>query len=79
MKKIRAGKKEGSTIVIHGEMTIAATIKKHPKTAFVFLEYGLHCPGCPMSQPETIKEATKLHGLDLKKFLYDLNKAAKAT
>lgn len=59
------------------EMTIAEVLKKYPKTAFVFLDYGLHCIGCPMAAPETIEEAAKLHRLDLKKFLKDLNKAIK--
>ncbi len=62
------------------EMTIGEVLKKYPKTAFVFLDYGLHCISCPMAQTETsetIEEAVKLHRLDLKKFLKDLNKAIK--
>jgi len=59
------------------EMTIGEVIKKYPKTAFVFIDYGLHCVGCPMAIPETIEEAAKLHRIDLKKFLEDLNKAIK--
>jgi len=58
------------------KMTIAEVIRKYPKTAFFFIDYGLHCVGCPMAEPETIEEAAKLHGLDLKKFLKDLNAAA---
>jgi len=58
------------------EMTIGEVMKKYPKTAFVFIDYGLHCVGCPMAQPETIEEAAKLHRIDLKRFLEDLNKAA---
>lgn len=63
--------------VIGEKMTIAEVIKKYPKTAFVLIDYGLHCIGCPMASPETIKEAAKLHRIDLKKFLRDLNKATK--
>jgi hybrid cluster-associated redox disulfide protein len=59
------------------EMSIGEVIQKYPKTTFVFLEYGLHCVGCPMAAPETIEEAVKLHGINLKKFLEDLNKIAK--
>ena len=59
------------------EMTIGEVIQKYPKATFVFLEYGLHCVGCPMASPETIEEAAKLHGINLKKFLEDLNKIAK--
>ena len=58
------------------KMTIGEVIKKYPRTVFVFVDYGLHCVGCPMVEPETIKEAAKLHRIDLKKFLKDLNKRA---
>ncbi len=57
------------------EMTIGEAMEKYPKIAFVFIDYGLHCVGCPMANPETIEEAAKLHQIDLKKFLNDLNKA----
>jgi len=56
------------------EMTISEVIKKYPKTAFLFIDYGLHCVGCPIAQGETIEEAAKVHRLDLEKFLEDLNK-----
>lgn len=59
------------------EMTIGDIIKEYPKTTFVFIDYGLHCVGCPLAQNDTIEEAAKLHRLDLKKFLEDLNKAVK--
>jgi hybrid cluster-associated redox disulfide protein len=59
------------------EMTIGEVLQKYPKTAFVFLDYGLYCAGCPMASPETIKEAAKFHGVNLEKFLEDLNKATK--
>lgn len=62
---------------INKEMTISGAMKRYPKTTFVFIEYGLHCPGCPMAEPETIEEAAKVHHLDLKKFLQDLNKTVK--
>jgi len=52
-------------------------MKKYPKTAFVFIDHGLHCVGCPMADPETIEEAATLHRIDLKKFLNDLNSTIK--
>lgn len=58
------------------EMKIAEVIRQYPKTIFVFIDYGLHCVGCPAAEPETIEEAAKLHRIDLKKFLTDLNKVA---
>ncbi len=58
------------------KMPINEVIKKYPKTVFVFMDYGLHCVGCPMGFSETIEEAANLHQLDLEKLLNDLNKAA---
>jgi len=59
------------------EMTIGEVIKKYPKTIFVFIDYGLHCIGCPSALAETIDEAAKVHRIDFKKFLKNLNKAIK--
>lgn len=59
------------------KMKISEVIKKYPKTIFVFIDYGLHCLGCPMAIGETIEEAAQLHRLDLKKLLADLEKVAK--
>ncbi len=59
------------------EMTIDEIIQKYPKTSFVLLDYGLHCLGCPSALAETIKEAAKVHRIELKKLLNDLNKIIK--
>lgn len=59
------------------EMTIGEIIRKYPKTVFLFIDYGLHCVGCPIAQDETIEQAAKVHRIDLKKFLEDLNKTIK--
>jgi len=65
---------------ITGKMTVEGVIKNFPETAFTFIKYGLHCVSCPMAlaeNVETIEEAAKLHRIDLKKFLKDLNGAIK--
>ena len=66
----------GNKPKITKEITIAEVIKKYPKTVFVFMDYGLHCVGCPMAQNDTIEGAAKLHQIDLEKLLKDLNKIA---
>lgn len=71
MRKIKKATK------ITKEMTIEEVIKKYPRSAFVFIDYGLHCVGCPMAEPETIEEAAKLHRINLEKFLKDLNKVVR--
>jgi hybrid cluster-associated redox disulfide protein len=58
------------------EMRISEVIRKYPKTTFVFIDYGLNCLGCPIALAETIEEAARLHQIDLKELLKDLNRAA---
>ena len=65
----------GKELKITKEMTIGEVAQKYPKTIFVFIDYGLHCVGCPVAPDETIEQAAKVHQLDLTKFLKDLNKA----
>lgn len=62
--------------IITKEMTISEVAKKYPKTNFVFMDYGLHCIGCPAAPDETIEEAAIVHHLDADKLLKDLNKVA---
>jgi len=64
------------TARITESMKIEEVIRNFPKTASIFLKYGLHCIGCPMAEPETIEEAAKVHQIEIKKFLSDLNKAS---
>lgn len=56
------------------EILISEVVKEYPKTAPVFLEYGLHCMSCAFAKDETIEKAVKVHKIDLEKFLKDLNK-----
>jgi hybrid cluster-associated redox disulfide protein len=61
------------------EMTFSDVMEKYPQTVAVFFRYNLHCAGCPMSSGETIERGAASHGIDLKKLLNDLNKAAKSS
>lgn len=61
-------------IKITKDMPIGEIIGKYPKATFVFIDYGLHCVGCPMSQDETVEEAAQIHNLDCEALLKDLNK-----
>lgn len=59
------------------EMTVGEVIKKYPKAVFTFIDYGLHCVGCPLAQDDTLEGAAKIHRLDLKQLLNDLNKVSR--
>ena len=56
------------------DMTIAEVLNKEPKTAEVFMKYGMHCLGCPSATGETVAQAAMVHGTDLEKLIQELNK-----
>jgi hybrid cluster-associated redox disulfide protein len=60
---------------ITADSNIMEIAEKYPKTIEVFHKYGLGCIGCVASRYETIGDVSK-DGVDAKKFLADLNKAA---
>lgn len=60
---------------IKKDMTFQEVLSKYPKTAQVFLKYGMHCIGCVMASGETIEQGALAHGIDVKKLITDLNKS----
>ncbi len=56
------------------DMTVAQVLRANPKTASVFMAYGMHCLSCPGATGETIEQAAMVHGFDANKILEDLNK-----
>lgn len=56
------------------DMTVAQVLRANPKTAQVFMAYGMHCLSCPGATGETIEQAAMVHGFDAVKILEDLNK-----
>ncbi len=43
---------------------IGEVLSLNPNVKDVLLGFGLHCLGCPMSQMESIEEASMVHGVD---------------
>ena len=56
------------------DMKIEEVLKKYPQTREVFEEYGFHCLDCMAARFETIEEGAVVHGIDVDKFLKDINK-----
>ena len=55
------------------EMSIREVLSLDPGTARLFMEFGMHCLGCPSSRGETVEEACMVHGVDCEPFLAQLN------
>ncbi len=49
---------------VSADMPISQVVQQFPQVAEVFLEYGLHCVGCHISEFETVREGAMGHGFD---------------
>ena len=57
------------------DMGIIETVQQYPETLSVFQKYGLGCIGCAAARFENIEAGAKVHGVDINKFIDDLNAA----
>jgi len=48
------------------KMTFAEILEKHPKSANILFESGLHCIGCGMAMHETFEQGCLAHGFSEK-------------
>ena len=58
---------------IKKDMTIGDVLKIDESLGEVFLGFGMHCIYCPMSQMETLEEASEVHQIDLDLLIKKLN------
>jgi len=58
---------------IKEDMNIREVIEKHPETITVFQKYNMGCVGCIAASFEKIKDIAVVHGVDVKKFVEELN------
>jgi hybrid cluster-associated redox disulfide protein len=57
-------------------MPLEEVMRRWPATIRVFLNYRMHCIGCPISSLHTARDAAREHGVELDRFLADLRNAA---
>ena len=55
------------------EMSIGEVLNIHRGTARIFMEFGMHCLGCPHSIGESIEEACAVHGANVDELVDQLN------
>lgn len=55
-------------------MTLGEVIREYPETMEVFMKYDIHCVGCHFAAWETIEQGAKVHSVNVKKFVDELNK-----
>jgi len=52
--------------IITPKMKFAEIMEKHPNSAEILFENGLHCIGCGMAMYETLEDGCKAHGMNKK-------------
>ncbi len=55
------------------DMLIGEIIALDPGNAAILMANGMHCPGCPSAQGETLEEAAMVHGMDVNVLLDSIN------
>ena len=66
--------------MITKEMSIGEVLRLDRNTAPIFMQYGMHCLGCPHATAESLQDACVVHGADADALVEKLNAhlAAKA-
>jgi hybrid cluster-associated redox disulfide protein len=64
---------ENSKTPVDGSMLIAEILRLYPEAAYVLMNCGMGCIGCPPSQMESLSEACFVHGLDADEVIKYLN------
>ena len=65
---------------IKKDMLIGDVVKKHPETAMIMMENGLHCVGCHVSAFETVEQGARAHGIsddDIDRMVDKMNEVVK--
>ena len=58
------------------DMNIKEVIEKHPEVVPVFQKYNMGCIGCIAASFEKLSDIASVHGVDVKKFVDELNEIA---
>lgn len=65
--------KKRNKVEITKSMTIEKVLDLDPNVVPIFMGFGLHCLGCPMSRGESLEEACFVHGIDCDLLVDKLN------
>ncbi|MBP3646606.1 MAG: DUF1858 domain-containing protein [Clostridia bacterium] len=60
-------------MTVNKQMSIGQVLNIDRGTARIFMEFGMHCLGCPHAVSESIEDACRAHGSDADKLIEKLN------
>lgn len=61
-------------VKVNKHMSIGEVLRIDRMTAPIFMQYGMHCLGCPHATAESLEDAGAVHGIDVDALVDDLNK-----
>ena len=60
-------------MTVNKQMTIGQVLNMDRGTAPIFMEFGMHCLGCPHATAESLADACAAHGTDADRLVEKLN------
>jgi len=60
-------------MTIDKNMSIGQVLNLDRGTAPIFMEFGMHCLGCPHATAESLTDACAAHGADVNRLVEKLN------
>jgi len=60
-------------MTVNKQMSIGQVLNMDRGTARIFMEFGMHCLGCPHATAESIADACAAHGSDADALIAKLN------
>ena len=60
-------------MTVNKQMSIGEVLNRNRGTARIFMEFGMHCLGCPHATAESIDDACAAHGSDPDALVEKLN------
>ena len=60
-------------MTVNKQMSIGEVLNLNRGTARIFMEFGMHCLGCPHATAESIADACAAHGADPDALVEKLN------
>ena len=60
-------------MIIDKKMSIGQVLTINRGTARIFMEFGMHCLGCPHATAESIEDACAVHGANAEELVHQLN------
>ena len=58
---------------VNKDMSIVQVLNLDRTTAHIFMNYGMHCLGCPHATAESLEDACAVHGSDVDVLVEKLN------